>query len=409
MCVGGRVNHRVGQVVMRLAVVAALSLAPMLTTAVALAVPTTGTTGEIEAKEAQRQAAIDEMERARVEHDIKTADFVQSARELERIRAEVSEVTTQLAGLDDALVKAEAAVVQRAIQLYRGDGVTMLALVLEARTIADFMSRANYLAVVNERDIRMVTGLRQARAESAWLHEHLAERVGRLEALRAQADIQIELLKEDQIKLEKKAEALGEDIAELMRRSRAFEGGEASGLFDPDTLITDANYRAVDSMTEAEIQRFLEGLPGSLATYKANDHTGKRTTVAAMVAEAAAAWNISPKVILVTMQKEQSLLEKRNPAQKSYDWAMGCGRADSRTFYQYKGFGKQIWFGAQKLDQNAKPWRPGIERTIDGSVVRMTNEATYSLYKYTPHFGGNRMFWTLYWRYFGDPRAISAP
>jgi hypothetical protein len=40
---------------------------------------------------------------------------------------------------------------------------------------------------------------------------------------------------------------------------------------------------------------------------------------------------------------------------------------------------------------------------IDGSTINPANSATYSLYKYTPHFRGTRSFWMLYWRYFGDP------
>jgi len=130
---------------------------------------------------------------------------------------------------------------------------------------------------------------------------------------------------------------------------------------------------------------------------------------AQMIAEAAKGWRINPKVILVKLQKEQSLLADTSPSRNQYNWAMGCGKADSRTFYQYQGFGKQIWFGASKLDKNAGPWHPGISMKIDGSRIHPTNSATYSLYKYTPHFRGTKSFWRLYWRYFGDPLAAPAP
>jgi hypothetical protein len=79
---------------------------------------------------------------------------------------------------------------------------------------------------------------------------------------------------------------------------------------------------------------------------------------------------------------------------------MGCGKADSHTYTQYKGFGNQIWWGAQKLNKNASPWRSGVVMHIDSSVVNPTNSATYSLYKYTPHVHGATMFWTIWWRYF---------
>jgi hypothetical protein len=371
---------------------------------IAYAVPATvGTPNQIETKKAQRDAAVAALQQAQFDLNVKTSEYIEGARELERTRAEVSEVSTQMAALDESITRAETALVQRAIELYRGDRLNLLALLLDSRSVSDFMTRANYLVTINGHDSRMVTGLRQARTESAWLHERLSERVARQEALQlatenARKDLDLRMKQQ-----QAEATALGEDLAELMRRARTFAGSEASGAFDPDTIITDANFRDVGSMTVAEIQTFLERQPGTLDTYRAKDHNGRTSSVAEMIVEAAVAYRISPKVILVTLQKEQSLLEKRNPTQKSYDWAMGCGRADSRTYTQYKGFGKQIWFGAEKLNKNAAPWHAGIERKIDGSVVRMTNEATYSLYKYTPHFHGNQMFWSLYWRYFGSP------
>ena len=40
------------------------------------------------------------------------------------------------------------------------------------------------------------------------------------------------------------------------------------------------------------------------------------------------------------------------------------------------------------------------------------DQASYSLYRYTPWIGlnggGNKLFWTLYWEYFGDPLAVDA-
>ena len=37
------------------------------------------------------------------------------------------------------------------------------------------------------------------------------------------------------------------------------------------------------------------------------------------------------------------------------------------------------------------------------SRVTPTNRATWGLYRYTPHFGGNTSFWMIWWRHFGDP------
>jgi hypothetical protein len=110
-------------------------------------------------------------------------------------------------------------------------------------------------------------------------------------------------------------------------------------------------------------------------------------------------------VILVTLQKEQSLISAPSPSQNALDWAMGCGKTDSVTYMQYKGFGRQIWGGAQKLISNRSFWRPGISISIDRKAVYPTNASTHALYRYTPHFGGATSFWRIYWRYFGDPNA----
>jgi hypothetical protein len=135
------------------------------------------------------------------------------------------------------------------------------------------------------------------------------------------------------------------------------------------------------------------------------DHNGVNKSAAEMIADAAVAWNVSPKVILVTLQKEQSLLGRSGPSQTALDWALGVGKTDSSTIYKYQGFGNQIWWGAATLNNNAERWKPGAQLLIDGNYVVPSNGATHSLYRYTPHIRGNTSFWLLYWRYFGDPRA----
>jgi hypothetical protein len=112
-------------------------------------------------------------------------------------------------------------------------------------------------------------------------------------------------------------------------------------------------------------------------------------------------------VILVTLQKEQSLLSTRPKKQSTYDWAMGCGRPDSGiSVMKYKGFGNQIWGGAEKFDKWARVWQPGTSMSIDSSTVNPTNSATFSQYKYTPHLAGVTSFWTLWMRYFNANPAL---
>ncbi len=68
---------------------------------------------------------------------------------------------------------------------------------------------------------------------------------------------------------------------------------------------------------------------------------------------------------------------------------------------KYKGFEKQVFSAAQTLRNHydagaGKIAAAGsIPMTIDGRQIRCRNAATYSLYKYTPHFAGNELFWKV--------------
>ena len=115
-------------------------------------------------------------------------------------------------------------------------------------------------------------------------------------------------------------------------------------------------------MTATGIQEFLDRQAGPLKNKYFNDHNGVRKSAAEIIADAAKHYNVSPRVILVTLQKEQSLLSKTPRKQSGYDWAMGCGRPDSGiSVMKYKGFGNQIWGGAQKFDKWDKYWTLGYE------------------------------------------------
>jgi hypothetical protein len=173
--------------------------------------------------------------------------------------------------------------------------------------------------------------------------------------------------------------------------------------FDPNTLVSNDVYSDSGSMTAADIQTFLAARSGVLGSYSARDHNGVTRSAAEMIAEAAREWGVNPRVILVTLQKEQSLLTDGSPSQRALDWAMGCGKMDGSTLSQYQGFGNQIWGGARALARNRSYWRAGISLSIDGNAVYPSNSATHSLYRYTPHLHGNVLFWRIYWRYFGNP------
>ncbi|PKQ20425.1 MAG: hypothetical protein CVT66_04585 [Actinobacteria bacterium HGW-Actinobacteria-6] len=359
-----------------------------------------GAPSAVSAKQAEKDAAIAEADALQRRLNQQISEYLTLARRLESARLEVSVAATRVVEADADLERSKSTLEQRVGQIYRGSHVNAVEILFTSASVQDLLDRMNYLVIIGRYDTRLVEEMRIAKQQAAWEEQSLQERAWRLSEMQVLADAQRIAIEEAIDAQEAKIAELDEDIAMLVRASMSLV---PDGEFSPNTVITDDNYRDVDSMSEQEVQTFLDAQTGTLGGYTAPDYAGQRKTVARMVVEAAQQWGISPKVILVTLQKEQSLLSDATPSQNALDWAMGCGKADSRTFYEYKGFGKQIWWGAQKLDKNAGPWYPGIKMTIDGTPVFPTNSSTYSLFKYTPHLRGTTSFWMLYWRYFGNP------
>ena len=188
-------------------------------------------------------------------------------------------------------------------------------------------------------------------------------------------------------------------------------GALGGAVFAADNLITDVNFAAVDSLDESAVQTFLATQSGVLGTYQTADHTGVKRSAAAIVVQAARAWAVSPKVVLATLQKEQGLLSAIKPSASALAWAMGCGRPDAGARNAaYEGFGNQVWYGAESLSNDGQGWHAGIAKTCGDGTVQPADQASYALYTYTPWIGlaggGNKLFWTLYQQYFGDPLAV---
>jgi hypothetical protein len=181
--------------------------------------------------------------------------------------------------------------------------------------------------------------------------------------------------------------------------------------FDANDLITDVNFAAVDSLSQAGVQSFLTAQSGTLASYQAPDHSGVKRSAAATICQAARAWQVSPKVILVTLQKEEGLLSAAKPSATALEWAMGCGVPDTGSRNTtYKGFGNQVWYGAESLHNDGQGFYAGITKACGDGTVQPADQASYALYRYTSWIGlvggGNKLFWTLYWQYFGNPLAV---
>ena len=183
--------------------------------------------------------------------------------------------------------------------------------------------------------------------------------------------------------------------------------------FNPQFIISDEEMQSTANWTSSDVQKFLQDRGSYLATLIAEDYTGIIKSASEIIYETAARYQINPKFLLVTLQKEQSLVTDDTPTQKQLDWATGYGVCDSCdlngvALLKYKGFGKQVdnagglirWYYnntdksfVKKKDQNT---------TIDNQIIIPQSWATAFLYTYTPHIHGNKNFWRIWNTWFSQ-------
>lgn len=183
--------------------------------------------------------------------------------------------------------------------------------------------------------------------------------------------------------------------------------------FNPNYILSDEELVDYNSMSLSQIQNFLQDKRGALAWYAAND-TDKLTRQAAeIIWRVAQVYKINPKVILVTLQKEQSLITTSSPTLNQYDWATGYGVCDACSYsdskiQKYKGFATQVdsvagWKRWYLDNVSTLSWvkKPSQTYLIDSYQITPANLATASFYTYTPHYHGNYNFWKIWQDWFG--------
>lgn len=184
--------------------------------------------------------------------------------------------------------------------------------------------------------------------------------------------------------------------------------------FNPNYLISDAEFSNMFSMDLGQIQEFLGR--GTLAAYKTTDVDGKERYASDIIWRAAQRNNVNPQVILVMLQKEQSLVTDPEPSSSQFDWAMGYAVCDDCSYddpdiQRFKGFAKQVNSATlqltegyladiDSLGQTVMGYAPGEPTTIDDATVTPVNNATAALYTYTPHLHGNENFAKLWQAWF---------
>jgi hypothetical protein len=206
-------------------------------------------------------------------------------------------------------------------------------------------------------------------------------------------------------------------------------------------IIDDGVFINKDTMSEGAIQSFLEGkVPNCQPGYTClKDYVDPSVNKKAsrIIWEEAQAVGLNPQVILVTLQKEQSLVTDDFPYESQYRSAMGYGCPESQSVCdsQYYGFYNQVRLGAKLLrvglDRNCgntssfpgwsvnSRWRVNNTTTVDGKSTFIGTCATGSLYNYTPHradsgwltagdgnhYYGNYNFIYFFTRWFGSTFA----
>jgi hypothetical protein len=158
----------------------------------------------------------------------------------------------------------------------------------------------------------------------------------------------------------------------------------AAAAFNPNHIIDDSVFSNSSTMSAAQINSFLNGFPNSCISpnsgFEAHvpngySPTGGYTygnfgTAGEVIAASAQVYNINPQVLLVTLQKEQSLVAGgagycNNGDEHKYAAAVGYGCPDGGTVYN--------WTGVSLYRRN------GVEHTNTGNTcVNSASKAGFS-------------------------------
>ena len=189
------------------------------------------------------------------------------------------------------------------------------------------------------------------------------------------------------------------------------DDGKADGTpatFNRNLVMSDAMLTTSTAMDVRDVQAFFEDSPYGTRSWLAS-YSENGVTAAQLVVVSAQEYGINPLVLLSRMQGETSLVSKtEKPTQHTINRALGCGCPDGADCNpDYTGLQKQLdcsartlrrWYDAS-VDRTGQ-WREGTPRsTLDGVRVVPSNDATASVYQYTPwvHYGtgGSWLAWNV--------------
>ena len=251
----------------------------------------------------------------------------------------------------------------------------------------------------------------------------------------------------------------------LVRQDKADDDDvKAANLtkFDPGYIVSDWQMSNYNSMDETQIQAFLKSKNSCNDTYISRYTAGDKVpyfsemspprtwhvmdghfvcmadelfdggTAAHIIYRAAQDYRINPQVLLVLLEKEQSLVRDTFPHSQQYRSATGYGCPDTAACSsKYYGLKNQIRNAAAlfrtvldggwtnyPLGNNYVQYNPNA--ACGGTVVNIRNLATSALYRYTPYQPnavtlaggsnecsayGNLNFYRFFEDWFGDSKA----
>ncbi len=195
--------------------------------------------------------------------------------------------------------------------------------------------------------------------------------------------------------------------------------GRANGYPPPYTCLKDFSQTVPDKLSDA---------------YCGGNFSGGVKTATQIIYDVSQACGVNPKVLIVLLQKEQSLVTDDWPWSIQYRSATGYGCPDTAACdSQYYGFFNQVYNAARQFQRYVKQsnlfnYRGGQTSYIQynpnagcgGTNVPIQNQATAGLYNYTPYQPnqaalnnlngsgdscsayGNRNFWVYYINWFGS-------
>jgi hypothetical protein len=154
------------------------------------------------------------------------------------------------------------------------------------------------------------------------------------------------------------------------------------------------------------------------------NYTENGVSAAQLIYNLAQQYNINPQVLIVTLQKESSLVTDKWPLASQYKAATGYGCPDSgpnnsaNCNSNYFGFTNQMtktaymfnaivtrnpnWYSPYVVGNNFIKWSPNS--SCGGSNVYIKNWSTAALYDYTP-YQPNQSAWNAGWGSSSDPCA----